>query len=405
MKIWMLNHYATNMYFDGAGRHHSLAKYLIRMGHDVRIFCSNYGHNGGENMELNGDTFIDKIGNDNVKYTFVETAPYVGNGFSRIKNMALFYKNVQRVVKNKIATEKKPDVILSSSVHPLTLVAGIKIAKKYKIPCICEIRDIWPLSLVEYSIIKEKSLINYCLTKLEYWTYKKADKVIFTMPGGKDYIKDKGWGEKLNIKKIFYLNNGVDLEKYCNDKNLIINDEDLVDNLFKVIYTGTISKANEVYRLVEVAEKIKSISDIKILIYGDGNERCNLEEYCQKQQLYNIIFKGRVDKSNIPYILSKSDVNIFNLENYTIYKYGISMNKYFEYLAAGKPIITNCEFGYNDIINENCGIVADDLAEGILKIKSMNSNKYNEICNNSLRVAEKYSYKKLAENLLEIINI
>ena len=45
MKIWILNHYATDMYFDGGGRHQSLAKYLIKLGHDVKIFCANTVHN------------------------------------------------------------------------------------------------------------------------------------------------------------------------------------------------------------------------------------------------------------------------------------------------------------------------------------------------------------------------
>ena len=141
MKIWILNHYATNMYFDGLGRHQSFAKYLIKKGHEVKIFCASTVHNSDEVVDLNGKEYTEKIGKDDVPYIFVNTSPYKGNGFSRIKNMYSYYKNVKKVVREYIEKEGKPDVIYASSVHPLALVAGIKIKKKFNIPCISEIRD------------------------------------------------------------------------------------------------------------------------------------------------------------------------------------------------------------------------------------------------------------------------
>ena len=56
----------------------------------------------------------------------------------------------------KILKQDKPDIIIASSVHPLTMVAGIKIARKLKIPCICEIRDLWPEAIFSFGKLKEK---------------------------------------------------------------------------------------------------------------------------------------------------------------------------------------------------------------------------------------------------------
>ena len=50
MRIWIFNHYATDMYFDGAGRHQSFAKYLIRDGNEVKIFCASTVHNSDINI-------------------------------------------------------------------------------------------------------------------------------------------------------------------------------------------------------------------------------------------------------------------------------------------------------------------------------------------------------------------
>ena len=131
MKIWILNHYATNMYFDGLGRHQSFAKYLIKKGHEVKIFCASTVHNSDEVVDLDGKQYIEKKGMDNVPYIFVDTSIYKGNGVSRIKNMYSYYKNVKKVVSEYIKKEGKPDVIYASSVHPLALVAGINLKKKF----------------------------------------------------------------------------------------------------------------------------------------------------------------------------------------------------------------------------------------------------------------------------------
>lgn len=398
--IWILNHYATNMFYEATGRHHGLAKYLVRMGYEVTIFCANTIHNRDESITLN-DTYAIENGPDNVKYVFVKTCPYQGNGLSRIKNMLLFAYNLVKVSKKNVGLDK-PDLIIASSVHPLTLVSGIIVARRLKVPCICEIRDIWPLSLVDFKIISEKSLINKALQFLEKWIYKKADKVIFTMAGGKEYISDMGWSKCIPEEKILYLNNGVDLELF--DQNItanMIKDEDLEAHKKNFIYTGSIGMTDKLERLVNLAERCKqeNLNDVVFLVYGSGSEKESLEELCVEKGLSNIKFKGRVKKEQIPYILSKSYANIFFLEDLKIYKYGISLNKFFEYLAAGKPIITNLDFGYNQIKNNRCGFTSEDIFESVKTLCLMEHKEYESLCKNARIHSNEYSFKYLAEKL------
>lgn len=98
----------------------------------------------------------------------------------------------------------------------------------------CEVRDLWPESLVEVGIIKRNSLIAKILYLGEKWIYKRADKLIFTMPGGLNYIQDREWDE-IQIKKIININNGVDLDEYiANEENVLVEDKDLdEDRTFK----------------------------------------------------------------------------------------------------------------------------------------------------------------------------
>ena len=73
--------------------------------------------------------------------------------------MLSFYFNLNKVLKRKIKDEGKPDIIVASSVHPLTILRGIRIGKKYKIPVVCEIRDLWPESLVSFGILNSSSTL------------------------------------------------------------------------------------------------------------------------------------------------------------------------------------------------------------------------------------------------------
>jgi glycosyltransferase involved in cell wall biosynthesis len=111
----------------------------------------------------------------------------------------------------------------------------------------------------------------------------------------------------------------------------------------------------------------------------------------------------------VPYVLSKADCNVLNYKPAGTWKYGGSQNKLFEYLASGKPIISNIHIGYSLIERYSCGIVADSdnaeaYAQAILKIYNLTKLEYEKMCNNAKAVACMYDYKILTDKLINIIN-
>ena len=70
------------------------------------------------------------------------------------------------------------------------------------------------------------------------------------------------------VQKVFYINNGVDLNDFeFNKSNYILEDEDLVNNnILKVIYLGSIRLANNIIELIKAAEIIQDKNNIKIII-------------------------------------------------------------------------------------------------------------------------------------------
>lgn len=413
--VWIINHYANHMYFQKGGRHYSMAKYLKRAGYEPIVFCSNAHHGDGkcyfDQNELSHEVIAEEIG---VPFVYIKGRPYIGNGKNRMLCMLDFFRNMKKVAAQYVKKHGAPDVIYASSVHPLAVLVGEQLAKQFGIKCIAEIRDLWPESIVAMGVASKYHPLVLALRILEKYIYKKSDALIFTMEGGYEYICDRKWDRFIPKEKVFHINNGVDLEDFRkNAETEIINDPDLDDlDTFKIIYTGTVKRANGMEQLIDGAKYLKDNPKVKFLVYGAGDSLEALKQEAEEAGLNNIIFKGSVEKKFIAGIVQKGNLNLLNFNidavNSGLYRYGSSQNKIFDYLASGKPIIANATNRY-DIINKyHCGIAINisdgkQYAEEIYNIVNMNPDEYNQLCDNARMVAEEYSYEVLCERLLEVI--
>lgn len=417
MKIWLLNHYATNQYTARAGRHFWFARELKKRGYDVTVFCATTFLDNEEEIDNKGQVLSVKRA-DKVPFVFVKTTASKGNGIDRIKNMGIFYKNLFPATKRYAGKYGKPDLILASSVHPLTMVAGIQIARKWKIPCICEIRDLWPEAIFQFGKAREKSLLGRILIRGEHWIYRKANALIFTKEGDTDYLKERKWtteqGGDIDLAKCHYINNGVDIADYEQRiKKEKIDDYDLVDaKKFNVIYAGTLRSVNNVGNLLDAAKILKNkngYEDVQFLIYGNGVQFEELQERVKQEGLESVKMKGFIERKYIPYILSRSSVNMLNYsQGQYNWNRGNSSNKLFEYMASGKPIISTVHMGYSIINKYHCGAELDEdtpeaLAKQIIRFHDMKKDEYEEIGKNAKEGAKDFDCKVLTDKLEEVI--
>lgn len=400
MRIWLIDHYAVPTKYYPLARPSVFARKLTEKGHEVKIICASTVHNSNINL-LNKKERSKEIESDNIKYYLIKCCNYKGNGIKRVFNMLEF------AIKLLFCCKKldKPDVIIATSLTQFACVSGIILAKKYNCKIICQIADLWPETLVSYGMLKDNNIIVNILRKIEKWIYIKSDRIVFLMEGAYDYIIEQHWENLVPREKISIINNGIDMKNFFENRDRYkLKDKDLDSNKFKVIYTGSIRKVNNVEMLLNIA---KITPEAQFLIWGDGDERKYLEEKVHIQKINNVIFKGKVDKKYIPYIVSKANVNIAHNFNSPIFRFGISFNKIFDYFAAGKPIICDFNSKYNPVIINNAGIETSDDAFNISKaIKSillMSKNEYDVLCKNALEAANKYDYDVLVEKLLQTI--
>ena len=412
MNIWYLHHYATPYEIPGLHRPFEFGEYFNKNGHKTTVFSASYLHYAGTNMIEDGSKYLLK-NYDGVDAVFVNTCGYANSSVKRVVNMFQFGIKLPRIAKKYAKEHEKPDVVIASSPHPFTMLAGLRIAKKFGVPCICEVRDFWPEVFFFGGKIKERGIVGRMLLAGERYIYKKAAGITFLKEGDHTYITDKGWsteqGGKIDMDKCIYVNNGVDIKLY--DKRIAENvyqDEDLCTDKFTVVYCGTIRPVNNLDLVLDTAKLLGD--DYSFLVFGTGNCVDALQKRIDDEKITNVKLKGYVDNKLVPSVLSHSSLNLLNYSG-TAYNWsrGNSSNKLFEYLASGKPVLSTVKMGYDIIERYNCGAsvtqtTPEEIAGEIRKIKELSAAEYADLCKNARAAAEEFDIPALADKYLEEIN-
>lgn len=402
-RIWLVSHYSMPPEYEMRIKTERYAHYLGQKGYDVTIFSASTIHNTDINLITDKSLYIERKYGD-LKFVHIRCSDYSVNGIRRIINMQQFAYRFRRIAKNL----PQPDVVVAD-VNCTNYKQIYLYCKKRKIPFYVDVRDLWPASIVAYCNFHENDLVIKYLYHKEKTMYKQATGIIFSMEGGYEYIKDHHWEHLIPKSKVYYINNGVDLEQFrYNKENYQINDNDLKSpDTFKVIYTGSIRKVNNLGLILDSAKLVKN-KKIKFLVWGDGDELLMLKRRVRDENITNVVFKGKVEKKFIPYIVSHADLNFAHNEATPLFKYGISFNKLFDYMAAGKPIFCDFPCDYNPAVKEGCGIESVDtsasaIASKIDYISELKEKDYEAYCYNALNAARKYDFKNLTNDLISVV--
>lgn len=394
MNIWILNHHALTPEMSGGTRHYDFAKELTKRGHNITIIASSFHYSKYKEMKDYKDKeyLYEKI--DDIDFIWIKTPAYFGNGISRVKNMISYtYKVLKYIPKLNL---QKPDLVLGSSVHLFAVWAAYRLSIKYKTPFIMEVRDLWPQTLIDMGISKWHPFI-ILLRYLEKYLYNKADKVISNLPYAYDYI-----GEFIVKDKFEWISNGVDLSniKYSQKEK---------NEKFIISYTGAIGVANNLQILLDVAKKLKDNKNIYFRVVGNGAEKEKLKVFVKENNLFNVSIENSVPKDKVTNILQNSDVLFLSLKDSPLYRFGISLNKLFDYMASGRVIIFAGNSRNNPIKDANAGysIAPDDveiLEKTILEIYSLTQYERDDIGQKIRKYAKKnYSIEILVDKFEKLL--
>ena len=403
--IWIVNPQAGSPGKADNPRYLKLARRFMDAGYDVITFNSSQR----EGLSVPRNQYLEKQ-YDGYRFVHVYAPEFQGNGVKRMFSLYRFARNVKRLRKRF----PRPDVILQN-IHPPFDYPVVKLAKKLKCRYIAEAWDLWPEDFVTFGLVKANNPVLKLAYAIEKRYYYAADEIVFTFLGAFDYLKRQGWmkgqGGKIDPVHLHYINNGVDLDRFFSDRDAHPrSDVDLNDpSLKKIVYLGSVNKANNVKTLINAAALLKDNPQYRFFIYGSGSYRPELEQYVTDNHIDNVVFKEkRIPFEECAWVVSQATVNVMNYGK-GFGRYGVSSGKMFQYLAAGKPILCNIDIAYDNVISDNnLGFAqnidtAEEFAERIRQLAEQPQSDYDAMCGRVREAAKRFDYKVLAEEELRVI--
>lgn len=407
--VWILNHYAKPPTSTGGSRHYQLAKHL--KSHDWRavLIASSVEHVSGMERLRSDEEYRHEVKGE-VDFHWLKTTSYQGNGPRRIANMLSY--TLQALRPSRTDRLPPPDVVIGSSVHPFAALAGWWLAKKHKVPFVFEVRDLWPQTLIDMGHMKEGSAAVKFMRMIEGFLYRRANKIITLLPFASEYLRRFGVPDN----KVVWISNGVGLEDYPLPQS---DPADPDGRPFQLMYYGSHGRANGLLTLIQAMSVVKKRlgageKRVHLRLIGEGLEKDILMANAHSEGLTDewISFEPPVPKSEIPSLSASADAFIITVRDLPeLYKYGISMNKLFDYLASSRPIIIASNARNNPVADAEAGITvpAEDpvaLADAILEMSQMPPEQRLRLAvNGRVHVAKEYDYAVLARRLADTLNV
>ena len=343
MKILYIHQYFNNPLMIGSTRSYEIAKRLVHRGHEVTIVTSKRDFKSrriekeffeGINIIWLPIKYSNRLGYIERIWSFIR--------FALISSFESLFIDAEIV----IATSTPLSIFF-----PAFCFSIFK-----KVPLIFEIRDLWPDVPIALGFIKNKFLIKMLKT-LESFIYKFSNVLIVLSPQVKERIKEFN----IQSKKIATIPNfsNIDFFKTKNKCQLNPIFEDFKRNDFPVIlYTGTFGLVNDISYLIDLGKYLLLIkSNIKIVLLGNGSEREKLIERSIANNTYkhNIFFINEIPKEKIPFLCSYASMMVSTVKDIPELNAN-SANKFFDSLAAGKPIFINHSGWMKELIEKyGCG--------------------------------------------------
>ena len=399
--VWIINHYAESPSDSGSTRHFDLARQLRDLGWKTWIIAASVEKNTQKQRLAKGEQVGSEV-YDDVHFRWINTPQYQGNGVRRIINMVAF--SWRLLSKKATGDLEPPTVIIGSTVHLLAAAAAALLARRYRVPFVFEVRDIWPETLIAMGYTRRHSPLALSLGLLERWLCRRASRIISVLPEYDRYLKERA----IKAPEVTYIPNGVNL----NNIGAVMPYKKRAP--FRITYLGAHGTANDLLTLIRAMELIEVTHQqraIECQLIGAGPMKQALVDYCTAKGLKQVSFYPPVAKREIVALASDTQAFVLCGKNLpTLYKYGISMNKISDYLAMGRPVIIAIEAVNNPVLEAQAGLYAapecpEELAEYIMKMAAMSET---ELCKMGLRgrqyVEQKHNVRTLAKRLADVMD-
>ncbi|MGE8319959.1 MAG: glycosyltransferase family 4 protein [Comamonas sp.] len=328
-------------------RSYEMARHLVARGHQVTMVCGSYG--GGETGLSGPFQRGRRCGQvDGIDVVEFDLAYSNRDGF--VKRTLLFAKFALRSV--GVALTAPCDVVFATTT-PLTAgIPGIAARWLRRKPFVFEVRDLWPELPKAMGVIRNPLVLG-AMSLLEWASYRSAQRLIGLSPGIVEGIERRG----VPRDRIALVPNGCDLDIFGQSVEPW-QPEGIRDGDLLAVFAGTHGMANGLDAVLDAAAELqrRGRRDIKLLLIGQGKLKPVLQQRARREGLEQVVFHEPVGKARLAGLMARADLGLQVLANVPAFYYGTSPNKFFDYIAAGLPVLNNYPGWLADLIGRNaCG--------------------------------------------------
>jgi glycosyltransferase involved in cell wall biosynthesis len=397
--VWIVNQYAGSPRHGMEYRHYHLARGLARRGHTVVVISGSWSHLYTAPPQVSRAFTLELI--DELTYCWVAVPRYErAISVGRVLNMAAFALRLERMPVHRLPA---PDAILVSSPSLFPLPVAARWARRFGARLAFEVRDIWPLTLRELGGLPAWHPLVVLMQWLEDYGYRRADRVISVLPAAAGHMVSRG----MDPQKFHYLPNGIDLTQASNDGAAPSAVRAAVrSGVFTVGFVGTLGRANVLETLVDAA-RLLDPDEAQIVVVGHGPERDQLA--ARAAGVRNLAFVGPVPKLEVALALELFDACYVGYRRSSLYRFGVSPNKLYDYMAAARPVLFAADAANQPVREADCGrtVPPEDpaaLAEAIRSLAACSPAERQRLgANARAYVEERHDYERLAGALADIV--
>jgi glycosyltransferase involved in cell wall biosynthesis len=407
MEIVLINHYAGSLTYGMEYRPYYLAREWVALGHHVTVVGATFSHLRMRSPKSDAGISYEVI--DGIRYVWLKTPKYKGNGILRVINMLTFVARLF-LYRSRLQGSEKVDAVIASSTYPLDMFAARTIARKNHAFLVFEVHDLWPLSPMELGKMSRWHPFIMVMKWGENFAFRNADAVVSLLANALGHMIEHG----LAPEKFFHIPNGIVVSEWQGDKpELPAEQAQKLDQLkasgrFLVGYFGAHGKANALDSLV-LAARYLAADPVTILLVGQGPEKDALVTMGRELGLNNVVFLNPVPKAAVPSLLGRMDCLYLGLQNKPLFRFGVSPNKLFDYMMAGKPVVQAIQAGSDIVSSSGCGFTVSPedpqaLADEIRRLMRMSGDERSAMGARGKEYMLKYhDYRVLAKDFLRIL--
>jgi glycosyltransferase involved in cell wall biosynthesis len=313
----------------GGTRHHELAQHLVQRGHRVTVIASALTYLTGAAAGKRIPWVTEQDGGEGI--TILRAYTYNALHKSFFHRLLSFFSFMFAGFVIGLGI-KDVDVVWGTSPPIFQGVTAWGLARLKGARFLFEVRDLWPAFAVAVGVLTNPVLIA-ASEWLERFLYRRADQLVANSPGFIDHMTARSG------KDVVLIPNGADASMFDPEADgLSLRRQYGLENRFVVLYAGAHGMSNDLEVVLDAADKLADLSDVALVLLGDGKEKAALVEKAEEMGLENLHFLPPLPKGEMRAALAAADVCLAILKPVEMYK-TVYPNKVFDYMAAGRATL------------------------------------------------------------------